>query len=343
MFAALFLSLALGGQEDPCDRRPATEACDLARFEMSLAKLPVPAIEDEAKAGAEVYRGRVLDAWSSPQAVVSFERRPGQAPMVVVRGYGGATISGPVTRELWDRVQAASVFADRELAPTAPTPAPASGGEVLDVCMDGRTAMVEMANAPADWGDKRTVRRRISGSCATDLTTTFIDSLPALAIAALPACAALSPDRGEVYRLGECLALRGDLLAAADLMNATREEPVDDMSEAAWRRWLQIDGVARLDWAGETVTQRGFVMRAEPSIANFMAEKASTLEALSLYSGEVGAEDAKHGWITGLIVYHQDGAGEREQMVANYRQVWSKANGGWSLVSWTVEPFKPLE
>jgi hypothetical protein len=262
---------------------------------------------------------------------------------VGVRGYGGATVSGPVSKEVWDRVTEASVFADRDLAPTAPPPA--RDGQILEeVCLDGRTAMVEMANAPVDRGDHRAVRRRVSGSCATDLTTTFIDSLPALAITALPACAALSPERGDVYRLGECLALKEDLLAAADLMNATREEPQDDMSVEAWRRWLQINGVARLDWAGEMVTQRGFVTRAtEPSIAGFMAEKAATLEGLSLYSGEVGAEDAKHGWITGLIVYSQPGAGERNQMGANYRQVWSKANGGWSLVSWTVEPFKPVE
>jgi hypothetical protein len=347
IFAVLF-SFAIAGQADAsavCDAAPSSEACGEARFERTLARLPVPSIEDEAAAGAVVYRARQFDAWYTPLPVVSFERLPGQSPQVAVRGMGGAQMSAPASAEIWDRVVAEAAFADRDLAPlprAAPSP---SGAAVLEeVCMDGGTAMVEMANVPAGWDDHRAVRRKVSSTCASNLTTTFADLLPELAIASLPPCMALNGPLGGVYRLRECLTLKGDALAAADLLNAVRDIPDEDRSVTAWSRWLQV-GVARLDWAGETVTQRGYVAAgsAAPSIPAFLAERAASLKGLDFYRAETGADGPDRGWVNGLIVYEQEGAGPRNQMSANYRQVWRKTNGGWSLASWTVEPFKPVQ
>ncbi len=356
LFAVLFslaiASLAAAPQDGSADDEPAackedwrSDACRIATFDRTLDDLQVTAIEDEAATGAEIYRVRTLTAWGRPLPVISFERRLGHSPLVVATDVGGGRMSTRVGQRIWSRVVSASAFADRDLVPEPPAPKQGDIEEII-VCADGSTVMAEMANAPARLGDHRAVRRKLGHSCEDQPVIAYAALLAQMAAEVLPACAALNRSREGVYTLRNCLALRGDTLAAADLMNALDDAPFEERMERPWTQWLGVSSEpARLDWAGQVVEQSSFTPpgSAKPTIAAFMAERVSALTNLNFYENLVGAETASRGWVTGQITYQTSREDDAQTLVADYRQVWTKKNGYWGLESWSVEPFTPAE
>lgn len=348
----LTMAAALAAQ-DPyerpaaCMEDPRSAACEAAERARLGTLFDVPAIEAEAAAGATVYRAFIYDGYGRALVAVAAEARPDEPPKVVLSGAGGRRLTGPLTRAAWERVVADGLLADREVAPLPPADPP--GLEAVEyVCLHGWVAAVEMANTETTRGPLA-LRRKTESACGGDsLTLRHAFLLAEVAVQALPGCAALDPrqHRNDPARLDACLDLRGNTLAAAELMNekgdpprGTRNEPVDSR---AWGEWLGSGGRGRLDWGGEvfeasSVTRAGEPRR--PRLDEVIADRFAALPAVRIYQAEFGARDFDSGWIKGEIVY--DGDGDR-RMAAEYRQEWTAEYGYWSLVSWTVGPFHPV-
>ena len=337
------IALALGavlGMQDPaispdCLDDDHNNRCDAEVLARSRALLGVAPIEDEASSGAEVYRAFFVDGYGRDEPAVSFERRSGVSPMVVVRGEKGRSVSAPVHVDVWDRIQDQSRFADRTLLSTA--------AEADRFCLHARVATVEMANSQVDF-ETAPVRRRTENACSHGLTLAFAFDLAALAVQAIPACKALQlPYRNDVAKLESCLTLEGDLVAAATLMNEKGRVTgfgVQEISEADWSLWVgHANQNARLDWNGEIIQETNSFRPGEPlpqTISDFMTDQSSRLGGVYLEIQTIRALNSGSGWIEGGVIHYRDHKIYR----ATSRQEWVRANGfDWALKFWTVGPF----
>lgn len=297
----------------------------------------VASIEDEAAAGAEVYRALFVDGYGRDMPVVAFERRPGRSPEAVVYGTGGRRISAPLSAADWARVRGLSTHADRKLEPRS-----ASENE-SEICLHSWVQTVEMANSAPDGRRIEPVRRRVENSCNGGLTTRFAFDLAEIAAEAIHPCDALDGEqqRNRVTQLSSCLSLEGDRLTAAQLRNARSSlgPPwgVNPKNAGAWRAAMGTNGSPVLDWGGTLVrTDRG----SDNKVAEFIVGKLDTLPDLQFEQRQFEGVTGREGVILGHATYGDDN-GEYE---AAYRQVWrwDPNLGEWMLSEWTVEPFRPM-
>ncbi len=315
-----------------------TDRCDAVEQARVRALLGAPAIEDEAAAGAEIYRAFFVDGYGRDMPAVSFERRNGEPPKVVVLGEEGARLEDWASAETWDAVVSASRLADRVLIPLEANP----DEEVI--CLHSWVTTVEMANSRPDF-DRVPVRRRTEDACGGALTNRFAHLLADLALKGLPSCAVLDPahSRNSVTLLETCLGLEGDTMAAAELWNQARI-PYEN-TEAAWRTWLGYGNVQpRIDWAGEVVQETNFSRlgdtRPPPDAAAFLKDRLGSVDFYSVFQNRVAASTSADALIDGVI---QLRSGEQLR-VASYRQVWRKEDGfDWQLATWTIEPFTVVD
>ncbi len=315
-----------------------TNRCDAVEQARVRALLGVAAIEDEAATGSEIYRAFFVDGYGRDMPAVSFERRSGEPPKIVVLGEQGARLEGQASAETWAAVVSASRLADRVLVPLEPNP----DEEVI--CLHSWVTTVELANSQPDF-DRVPVRRRTESSCDGSLTTRFAHLLADLALKDLPSCAVLDPahSRNSVTLLETCLDLEGDTMAAAELWNQARI-PYEN-TEAAWRTWLGYGNVQpRIDWAGEVVQETNFSRlgdtRPPPDAAAFLKDRLGSVDFYSVFQNRVAASTSADAQIDGVIELRSGG----QLRVADYRQVWRKEDGfDWQLASWTIEPFKVVD
>lgn len=356
---ALAFATALAGQEPSgpqviCDEDDESIACEVAERARLQAQFGVASAEDEALAGGEIFRAFLGNGYGRDMLVVSFESRPNQSPTVVVSGLDGRRIAAPVAAAVWDRVVHEAVNADRDLLPLLPTVA-ADDEESVVICIHAWSALVEMTNAYDARGDRHAVRRKGGNTCEEDnMATGFGFLLADLAVNSFPACAELEPTRhrNNTSRLEACLALAGNTVAAASLMNEKGDPPRSYGGRAApdheWKDWLTTDMTSRMDWAGE-VSQESNTRRPgeefPPRLVDVMIARAKSLSSLVISQSEIGARDSQIGWIVGQVSYYAPGDNDDGQrLVADYRQEWSRGGGfGWRMDSWTVGPFRPLE
>ena len=345
---ALAFAAALAGQqpamESPCEVDRRSDACEQARFDETLAEFDLPTIVAEAATGAEVYRAFLRNPWGRTLPVISFERRPGEPPAVVVKDISGDSLFGHVSIDVWEQVVDGAIYADRDLVPLPP-PAPPAGlaeGELYEViCTDASTVVVELANTRDRWGDLASVRRNAQNTCDGGLAVQYGALLTELALKSIPPCAALGPaeDLDGTHLLRACLSLRGDTVAAAGLLKSKWDVPDDrDRTASAddWAFWLNTQGNGRIDWAGRALVE---TPSQSASLSDFMAERSSELENLRIYLVRAGATDSVTGWMDVEITY---GTADGERMIATSRQVWRRVNEDWSLQTWTVDPFGPI-
>ena len=314
-----------------------TDRCRADQQEKVRAMCGVASREEEAAAGAEIYRAFFVDGYGRDMPVVAFERRRGQAPQAVVYGSGGLRISAPLSAAAWARVRGDAAFADRKLEPL-----PAQGGEV-GLCLHSWVQTVEMANStPARWRVEH-VRRRTEDACSGGLTTRFAFELADMAVEAIHPCDALDIDqqRNRITQLATCLSLEGDRLAAAELRNARfnfgPRRGLDPKDAGAWRASIGTNGSPVLDWGGAVVrTDRG----RDNRVAEFIVGKLNELPNLRFEQHLFEGVSGREGIVRGQATYGDDGTG----YAASYRQVWvwDPNLGEWMLSEWTVEPFRPI-
>lgn len=335
ILAALAIQQAPAEPDPNCLDDNHTNRCEAVEQARVRALLGAAAIEDEAAAGAEIYRAFYVDGYGRDMPAVSFERRHGEPPRIVVLGEENARLQGPASAESWAAIVRASVLADRVLVPVKQ----ASGDEV--VCLHSWVATVEMANSQPDF-DRIPVRRRTEDACGGALTNRFAHQLADLALKDLPSCAVLDPahSRNSVTLLETCLELEGDTMAAAELWN--QAQIPHENTEDAWRAWLGYGNVQpRIDWAGEIVQETNVSRlgdtRPPPDAAAFLVEHFGAADYFFVSWSRVSASTSRDALIDGVIDLRSDG----RMLVASYRQVWRKEDGfDWQLANWTIEPFK---
>lgn len=338
ILAALAIQQAPAGTDRNCLDDDHTNRCDAVEQARVRALLGAAAIEDEAATGAEIYRAFYVDGYGRDMPAVSFERRNGEPPKIVVMGEEGARLESPASAETWAAVVSASRLADRVLAPLEPNP----DEEVI--CLHAWVTTVEMANSQPGFG-RVPVRRRTEGACNGALTADFAHLLASLALKELPSCAVLDPahSRNSVTLLETCLQLEGDTLAAAELWN--QAQIPHQNTKDAWRAWLGYGNVQpRIDWAGEVVQETNVSRlgdtRPPPDAAAFLVEHFGAADYFFVSWNRVSAATSSDAVIDGVIDARSDG----QLSVASYRQVWRKEDGfGWQLATWTIGPFKVVD
>lgn len=343
MFAALVISLTLAGQDaaaiNPrCRTEDDVDRCDPANRAALIGALGMPSIEEERAAGTEVYRVTQIDGYGRIMPGVSFERRPGASPQVVVYGHGGRRMSAVLPVADWRAVQSGGRFADRELVPL-----PASAPDEVTICLHGWSSTVEIANAEYRGVPDGKIRMRSESACDGGLATRFASDLAALAIKQLGDCDALDPEdhRNDASRLQACLGFDGDRLAAAEVMNQTgwRLTPENPETSGAWAGVFGMNSVTRLDWAGTRITGARGV--AGNPVAVFLAARQAEAPSLRAYVGGFNGITSTRVETTGRM--EMDGPGD-ERLWAPFDQVWVWEPNGlmWTLQSWTVEAFRPM-
>lgn len=306
-------------------------------------RLGVASIEQEAAAGVEVYRAFFVDGYGNDMPSVSFERRPGEDPKVVVYGLDNRRMSAAVSAAVWREVQAESLFADRVLQ--ADVGALAAEGQTRPpaLCLHSWVQTVEMANTWPERWSVVPVRRRTEDACGGGLTTRFAFHLAELAVKAVPPCDALDErqQRNRITQLASCLNLKGDRLAAAELRNARLSfgpRPGAAQDDAyAWQAALGTNGSPRLVWAGEEIrTERG---SGDKNVAQFLIAKHAELPRLAFRQESFEGIDARRAQAEGTASYVLDDTTWR----ASYRQtwVWDPSLFEWMLSDWVVEAFTP--
>ncbi|RYE38764.1 MAG: hypothetical protein EOP21_11675 [Hyphomicrobiales bacterium] len=305
---------------------------------MSLAS-----IEEEGGAGAEVYRALYVDGYGKDLPAVSFERRPGRSPEVVVYGFDGSSMRSTVSAELWREIRAESVLADRDLVDLSQPTTSDGQPTIPSICLHAWVYTVEMANSSRAGGAITPVRTRTEGGCGTGLTNRFASILAAKAVAAIPPCDVLDQrgQRSHLHLLQTCMALEGDRLAAAELRNARQtigpRYGLDRTDPGNWRAAIGTNGSPILNWAGEIVqTSRG----QNNLVAEFIVAKLSALQGLGFEQQTFEGVDARTGVITGRAGYNQDG----RRYSASYRQtwIWDYNLHDWMLSEWVIQPFEPV-
>lgn len=365
MLAALMMSLALTGQ-DPC-ADPRSDACKAARlaspdcFDDNLtnrcseaeqagvrALLGVPTAEAELEAGVEMYRAFFVDGYGRNRPAVTFERRPGGSPRVVVNGFGGRRLEGAVSTEVWTRVRTDARYVDRELAPAGPA---AEDGSFM-MCLHSWVVTVEVAEPSPPDTSSSGVRRKTEDACGDGLAIPYAFGLAKAAIEALHPCDDLDPKqyRNDVERLAGCLGLEGDQLAVVEFLNG-RERLMHriaaDQSKEAWDRWLGFSNTRSVVWDGVTVVEtpgRPGVPRI--SVPAFLAERSAELGEMWLGVEHLRGDSSTRISVSGEIrISDPADPSNTNALTAPYQQTWHANRPGdeWRLETWTVGAFTGVE
>lgn len=303
--------------------------------------LGLRSIEDEVASGAIIYRAFFVDGYGRDMPAISFERRPGQSPEVVIYGQDGRSTRAPVAHSAWEEVEDQASLADRILEPL-----PEPQGEDPDtvgivICLHAWVQTVEIGNAPRDRFVNEPVRRRTESACADGLTTRFAFFLADLAVEQIPWCDRLRGDteRNSITRLNTCLYLAGDRMAAADLHNErladvrwSRQGGADPVT---WRGRLGINNRPVLTWGEQEIRSSGD-WRDDPLIT-FLLARFEEHPDLAFYPVDVEGLDAAHVTVRGEVGYDFGAT----LMVAEYVQQWEWDLNAfqWELTEWRVGPF----
>lgn len=308
-----------------------------ARLAEDVRALGMSALEDEKNAGTEVYRIIQVDGYGRLMPAVAYERRVGSEPQVTVYGHDGARMTATVSPLEWRSVQNMALLADRQIVPL-----PEESG-IISLCLHAWLSTVEIANAADRGRPTGPIRRRTESACEGGLTSRFAFDLTAMAIKRFPACDILDPRAhgNAMTRLGLCVHIRGDRMAAAELLNQTGQwleaDDGDDLA-LAWARQLRPRNDAHLDWAGRQVAGG---QGAGASIAAFMARVQADNPSLRAHLSSFNAVSSTRVEVSGAAMMDdpQDEVGP--QLYAAFQQawVWDSNSLVWTLESWVVEPF----
>lgn len=315
---------------------------EVSRVEALLGLTPIAV---EADSGAEIYRVRYVDGYGRDMPAISFERRDGVDPVVVVNGREGRKMTAPVSSETWNRVRAESRFADRTLE--LPPALPALDGRPVPPppsCLHAWVVAVEMANSQPDGRKVEAVRSRTESACRGALTTRYAFLLADEAVKSLAPCGVLDGRRlrGTVGILEVCLGLEGDRFAAASLWNSKStgapREGLDRSDPGVWKAYLGTNGRPSLNWMGEQmVTER----LHDDRVAAFIAEVIKGPPGLRFEPTRFRGVTSRRAQIEGVVLNF----GNAPRRSADYVQtwVWDPNLSDWMVESWTVEPFRPMD
>ena len=349
MLAALMMSLALTSPA-VCDAEHETPECAAEQIAEATRNLSLPPIQAEFDAGVQVYRA-VFNGGDRGQPAISFERRLGRSPELVLYGAGGQTLRREVGVDIWETVVERSRYVGRKLEPIP--------GRSIS-CLVSWDVVVQIASPrqiqPNENADLiRSLPIYSAGpleadqnSCEGGLTWDYGAFLADLACEEIPECDAMGPRDHSmiaVQHLEAVFQLRGDRVAAASLSRGSgwapsrggRDQPVD---AARFAKWLEPEYGATLDWGGTlTKAEQRYDDPSPDAISRFLAEQDVAVDGLSFEAAEIGADSAEIGWASGTAGSGVRTNGAWTRYEAPYRQVWLRHGDHWRLWSMTVGAF----
>lgn len=296
----------------------------------------VPPIEAHRDAGDQVRRAFYVDGYGNDLLAIVFVRAKGRDPVLQVhfpRGSDGTRaepLQAPVPNAVWEDVIRRSSHFDEQLKRLPE--APSASGEIT-LCIHSWVFTVE-ATDPAE-GEYRpaTLRRKTEDACDDGLVEAYATELQRAAVPLLAPCARLDPrqHRNEATLLSACRLLRGDRLAAAEVMNLLdRFGAVERAEDSA-----QLQGLfahdARIDWAGESFASPG-------GAAELWARKMSEGGPTRLYWDYVEGETADRVRLVGLLSRSLENDGYSR---ARVEQVWEREGRSFQIERATVGAFEP--
>lgn len=299
----------------------------------------VKPIEAHRDAGDQVRRAFYVDGYGNDVVAIAFIRPKGGDPTLWVHfpsepdGKRPEPLRAPVTQEVWDGVLDRSRNFDRPLAAPAPEP-DAPGMQTISLCIHSWVYTVEATDPAEGEYSPATLRRRTEDACDDGLAEPYATELQRAAVPLLPPCARLdrSLHRNEATLLSACRLLRGDRLAAAEVMNQLdRLRRAEGPEEVALIAGLFAYD-ARIDWAGEILDAKG---GAAAAWARKLAEGGRTV----LYYDVIEGESADRVRFVGLLSRSVDG--EDRYRLARVEQIWVREGRDFEIERATVGPFEP--
>lgn len=300
----------------------------------------VKSLEAHRDAGDQVRRAFYVDGYGNDVVAIAFVRPKGHGPTLFVhfprRGDEERIepLQAPVPQDVWDSVLDRWRDFDRKRQGPQPPTKVSDPDVVMTLCIHSWVYTVE-ATDPALAGSRpATLRRKTEDACDNGLAEAYATELQRVAVPLLPACARLDREmhRNEATLLSACRLLRGDRLAAAEVMNRLDElRRVDGPEEAP-----EIAGLfarhAEIKWAGESLDRKD---GAAAAWARRIAEGGRTI----LYYDSVEGESADRVRFLGQFSrYVEDG---ERSLQARVEQIWVREDGEFRIERAIVGPFEP--
>lgn len=306
-----------------------TDRCDPENQRQRRDHYNLQSIEELAAANVQSRRIFYVDGYGRDMPVVTFERRPGRAPHVIVTASvaeeGGEVrvveMREQITFAVWRDVLSQTEQFHR---PTMPTPPPTTddGQQSIRLCLHSWVMTMEAS----DPGQQQRVRAATQDACNEGFVSDPAFDLARIAYESIPYCRALdvSRYRNEVSLFSSCALLEGDRIAAAQALNQSMKI---DRGVLGSDIAQYLDARAELNWMGEVVMGR--------------AEVASLWTTHGIdrrfYLDRIVGESPDRVRITGVLIEDY----EENARLADVEQIWTRQDDAdFLLLSASVQPYR---
>lgn len=322
LMTAAWLILAFAPAADEpsppgCRDDRGVDRCTAERQRLVREHYRVKSIEEHQAAGEQVRRVFYVDGYGRDLLAIAFVRAPGRDPEVRIHlpPPAGSAAAPPmeamVPKAAWEEVLDRSWLFDRELVAVKPD------GPVI--CMHSWVYTIEASDpaGPATYGRSRPPRRKTGDACRDDLAQAYADDVARLALPLFPACAALDPGlhRNDASRLAACGILRGDRLAAAEVLN----------NADAFRRARQVDEAILLRGrfaSAATIDWNGSVSRDSLRLHEFWLAKMAEAGSPSFYIDSVEGLTSQRARLLGTLSRTEERPEGERRLRARVEQIW---------------------
>jgi hypothetical protein len=343
LVAAIFGQFLAAGsavaQVDPnCRDDPSGGPCVEARVRRIREPYGVPSIEEHRAAGDQVRRIFYVGSTGYNRLFIAFVRPRGGDPIVSVhfpRRAGGQAeppLQTALPWAVWQDVLFRSAYFDRDLAAL-----PSRGGS-RSICLDGGTYLVEATDPPLSREEPPTLRRAIGHDCEDGLAKQYAAEVERAALPLFPHCARLDPRQypSPILQLEACRSLRGDRMAAAEVLNDAEAFRAISGSWDAARLARIFSERSRIDWNGERNEGGG-------AAAFWAAHATPAISVTNISYESIEGESADRVRLTGTLSRFVETrrAGVTAIETARVEQIWVRYLGAFRVESATVGPWEP--
>jgi len=339
LLAAGSLASAQPGARSDCRDDQLVDRCAEDQQSRVRALFGVGSIEEHRSAGDQVRRVFYVDGYGRDLVAISFVRARGRDPVVWVhypRQEGQPRpepLQAPVPQAVWDDIFRRSRNFDRSFAPR-----PDDDPSVIRMCIHPWVYTIEGTD-PAIGNQPGTSRRKTESACEGGPGAFYAHEVERAALSLLPHCAALdrSQHRREASMLDACRMLRGDRLAAAEVLNLAGAFGRASTPEEAGLIYGRFGYRAIVDWNGSSNEGPGSALgfwirkRVEEGRASFFVqsvdgESADRVRLLAMLSRSIEVPEGQ----------------ERRYESARVEQIWVRGQGvDFTIESATVGPWEP--